>query len=106
MKIGEIVETMIGLRDKFRWGDISPTEDEALCAACNILDRLPGMMEDEAAKEVLQEFTASYKRMEAALQDAENTLDRLLGAGGQFCDDAITGYHERKKQREAGRETA
>ena len=40
MKIGEIVETMIGMRDKFRWGDISQTEDEAVCAACNILDRL------------------------------------------------------------------
>ena len=33
-------------------------------------------------------------------------VETMIGMRDKFCDDAITGYHERKKQREAGRETA
>lgn len=47
MKLGEIVETLIRVRDHNR---LTQTEDEAVCAACNILDRLPNLMEDEEAK--------------------------------------------------------
>lgn len=106
MKIGEIVETLIRMRDKFRWGDISQTEDEAVCAACNILDRMPNMMDEDTAKEALRQFSADYEKLKAALLDAEHTLEKMQGAGGQFCDDEIAGYHERKKAREAGRKTA
>lgn len=52
MKIGEIVETLIYIRDHH---ELSQNDDEAVCAACNILDRLPNMMEDEAAKTALKQ---------------------------------------------------
>jgi len=103
MSIGEIVETLIRVHDG---GQLTQMEDEAVCAACNILDKLPGMTDEDAAKAALQEFTADCRRMETALRDAEDTLDKLLGVGGQICDDAIAGYHERKEIREAGRKTA
>lgn len=38
MKIGEIVETLIRIRD---WYTLNETEREALAEACNLLDRLP-----------------------------------------------------------------
>lgn len=47
MKLGEIVEALILVRDHNR---LSQIEDEAVCAACNILDRLPNMLEDDEAK--------------------------------------------------------
>lgn len=50
MKLGEIVETLIVVRDRNR---LTRAEDEAVCAACNILDRLPNMMEAEDAKEAI-----------------------------------------------------
>lgn len=103
MTNGELVEILIQVRDGHQ---LKRTEDDAVCAACNILDKLPRMMDTDAAKAALQEFTADCKRMEAALQDAEETLNGLLGACGQFCDDAIEGYRERKKERESGRKTA
>lgn len=34
-----------------------------------------------------------------ALQDAEETLEKLYGACGAYCDDRIDGYRERKKER-------
>mgnify|MGYP001042660396 CR=1 FL=1 len=51
MRLGEIVETLIQLRNEYR---LTFEEDEAVCAACNILDRLPGMMDEDAAKAILQ----------------------------------------------------
>ena len=103
MKIGEVVETLIWLRNRH---DLTRTEDDAVCSACNILDRLPSMMDEDTAKETLRQFSADYEKLKAALLDAELTLEKMQGAGGQFCDDAIAGYHERKKEREAGRKTA
>ena len=50
MKIGEVVEVLIRLRDVF---DLSRYEDEAVCVACNVLDRLPIMMDEEQAKNAL-----------------------------------------------------
>ena len=47
MKLGEIVETLICLRDRHR---LMQSEDEAVCAACNILDKLPNMADEEDAK--------------------------------------------------------
>lgn len=47
MKLGEIVEALIRVRDQ---NGLTRDQDEAVCAACNILDRLPNMMEDEEAK--------------------------------------------------------
>ncbi len=103
MRIGEIVEVLIRLRDSH---DLTRTEDDAVCAACNTLDRLPAMMEENTAKEALRQFSADYEKLKAALLDAEHTLEKMQGAGGKSCDDAIAGYHERKKAREAGRKTA
>lgn len=54
MKIGEIVEILIRLRDRH---DLTRTEDDAVCAACNTLDRLPNMMEEETAKATLRQAT-------------------------------------------------
>lgn len=51
MRIGEIVETLIQLRNEYQ---LTFEEDEAVCAACNILDRLPGMMDEDTAKAILQ----------------------------------------------------
>ena len=42
MKIGEIVETLISIRD---WYKLTETERDALADACNVLDRLPGFAE-------------------------------------------------------------
>ncbi|MCI8630608.1 MAG: hypothetical protein HFE57_14160 [Firmicutes bacterium] len=38
MRIGEIVEILIQIRDDY---SLSSNEDEAVCAACNILSKLP-----------------------------------------------------------------
>lgn len=35
------------------------------------------------------------------MQDAENTLLKLYGTGGKYCDDEIDNYRERRKAREA-----
>lgn len=51
MRLGEIVETLIQLRNEYR---LTLEEDEAVCAACNILDRLPRMMDEETVKAILQ----------------------------------------------------
>lgn len=50
MKIGEIVESLIWLRDSY---DLRGVLDEAVCAACNILSKLPNMMDEDEAKELL-----------------------------------------------------
>lgn len=97
------METLIRVHDG---SDLTRTENDAVCAACNILDRLPAMMDEETAKETLRQLTEDYEKVKAALQDAETTLNALEGAGGQFCDEAIYAYQERKKVRETGRKTA
>ncbi len=38
MKIGEIVETLIGIKDQ---QEILSREEQALIEACNLLDKLP-----------------------------------------------------------------
>lgn len=43
MKIGQIVEHLIWLRDGY---DLLSFEDEAVCAACNILSKLPNMLDE------------------------------------------------------------
>lgn len=42
MKIGEVVEKLIYLRDKT---SLNRQDDEAVCYVCNILDLFPRMME-------------------------------------------------------------
>lgn len=42
MKIGEIVEVMIRLKDNYTFGDV---RKEAIEEACNLLDRLPAQEE-------------------------------------------------------------
>lgn len=42
MTIGELVEILICLRDRY---ELQWNEDEAVCNACNILDQLPRMMD-------------------------------------------------------------
>lgn len=55
MKTGEIVETLIYLRDH---SNLTAQEDFAVCAACNILDRFPPMTEYEDAKDAIREVQA------------------------------------------------
>lgn len=47
MKLGEIVEALIRVRDQNR---LTREQDDAVCAACNILDKFPNMTEEEDAK--------------------------------------------------------
>lgn len=42
MKIGEIVEILIRVKDNYTYGDY---RKQAIEEACNLLDRLPGMEE-------------------------------------------------------------
>ena len=59
MKIGEIVEALIRVRDR---NALTEEQDTAVCAACNILDHLPNMMEEEEAKkQVLCAKTTSVR---------------------------------------------
>ena len=55
MRIGELVEALIRVRDG---NSLTRTEDAAVCAACNILDRLPTMMDEDAAKEAVRKGAA------------------------------------------------
>lgn len=48
MRIGEIVEILIQIRDNYSF---TSNEDEAICATCNILNKLPRTMEEDTAKE-------------------------------------------------------
>jgi len=51
MTIGEIVEILIRLRDDIQ---LDERTDEAVCAACNILDELPGTLTDQEIREILR----------------------------------------------------
>ena len=44
MKIGEIVENLIRMRDRHK-GELFRHEDDVICEACNLLDRLPAQEE-------------------------------------------------------------
>ena len=66
MRIGELVEALIRVRDG---NSLTRTEDAAVCAACNILDRLPNMMDEDAAKEAVRK---------GAAQDALITRQELI----------------------------
>ena len=44
MVIGELVETLIRLRDRHK-GELYRYEDEAICEACNLMARLPAQKE-------------------------------------------------------------
>ena len=50
MKLGTIVEILIYIRDH---NELDSEENEAMCAACNILDKLPNMAEDSDIKAAL-----------------------------------------------------
>lgn len=50
MKIGEVVEKLIYLRDKT---SLDRQDDEVVCYACNILDLFPRMMEASEVKAIL-----------------------------------------------------
>ncbi len=50
MTVGEVVEILIRIHD---CADLSMHEDDAVCAACNILDLLPNMMDVDEAKDML-----------------------------------------------------
>lgn len=50
MTMGELVEILIYMRNKH---DLSKSEDDAVCNACNILDQFPRMVD---ANETLQEL--------------------------------------------------
>lgn len=53
MTIGELVETLILVHDR---GNLNRREDEAVCEACNILDKLPRQMDVWNAKAELEEL--------------------------------------------------
>lgn len=48
IKIGEITELLIQIKDDYL---LCTEEYEALCSACNILNKLPITMDEEDAKE-------------------------------------------------------
>ncbi len=51
MTIGEIVGTLIHIHDNY---ELSSSEDDAVCAACNILDKLPASTDEETARQLLK----------------------------------------------------
>ena len=53
MTIGELVEILILVHGR---RDLSSREDEAVCEACNILDKLPRQMDVWNAKAELEEL--------------------------------------------------
>lgn len=55
MKMGELVEILIRVHDG---ADLSPREDEAVCEACNILDKFPRLADVEMVKRELSEVDA------------------------------------------------
>lgn len=57
MILREIVETLIRVRNGC---DLTMLQDDAVCAACNILDKLPPQMDEETAKDTLQNFTTKF----------------------------------------------
>lgn len=57
MKIGEIVEILIQIRDNSK--DITRMEDEALIEACNLLDELPRMEDGTEYRERLRKAVRS-----------------------------------------------
>ena len=52
MIVGEVVEILIQMRDNMV---LDRRTDEAVCAACNILDELPRLEEAEIVREQLKE---------------------------------------------------
>lgn len=54
MIVGEVVEILIVMRDRTR---LSQREDDAVCDACNILDKLPRLMEVEDVRTALENVT-------------------------------------------------
>lgn len=60
MKLGELVEILIRVHD---CADLSRREDDAVCAACNILDRMPSQWDEEQAREWLRETVKSAPNM-------------------------------------------
>ncbi len=50
MELGEIVESLIKIRDEYNF---SLKQDAAVCAACNILAELPNMAEDRDIRAAL-----------------------------------------------------
>lgn len=76
MKNGEIVEFLIYLRDGHT---LSSSEDAAVCAACNIIDKLPRMMDEEEAKAYITE-----KQSKDGYGTWISTKDRLPDAPGHY----------------------
>ena len=93
MKIVEIVETLIQMQNERK---LTQREHDAGRDACDILDKLPRIMDERTA----QEAVLQIESIKAALQDAETTLLKLYGCGGLYCDGEIEAYQQRKKARE------
>jgi len=51
MTVGEVVETLIALRDRV---SLDWREDDAVCEACNILDELPNTENTYAVRDALR----------------------------------------------------
>ena len=99
MKIGEIAERLIRLRDN---ATFTRSEDNAVCAACNILDKMNSAMSEDDAKDFLLHIDAERKErnaMQETLNDATATLLRIQGASGAYADSEITAFFERANGR-------
>lgn len=59
MIIGEIVETLIRLRDSI---NLDSHTGNAVCAACNILDRLPRLEDEYNVEQMLSELNKENKK--------------------------------------------
>ena len=59
MKLGEIVEILINIRDEYNF---SRKQDAAVCAACNILAELPNMAEDSDIRAALDHICHKPRR--------------------------------------------
>ncbi len=97
MKIVEIVETLIQMQNERK---LTQREHDAVRDACDILDKLPRIMDERTAQEAVLQLVNGDENIKAALQDADTTLLKLYGCGGLYCDGEIEAYQQRKKARE------
>ena len=87
------MEALIRVRDG---NSLTRTEDAAVCAACNILDRLPNMMDEDAAKESVklgaEQITLLNRQEIIAKVEHEIKFQRTQAGeygSGIFKDDVI-----------------
>ena len=82
-----------------------PNQEETLSEYMAILAKFKDGQQLTAENHIFKiEADRSDERIQSladALRDADETIGKMYGACGAYCDGLIEGYHTRKKEREA-----